>query len=48
MGTDVAALYVAIMYGLYALVGIAVLTVLEWALRTVRPRRSESVEEGDL
>jgi hypothetical protein len=42
-GVGVSALYVAIMYGLYAPVGIAVLTVLEWGLRTVRQQQSESM-----
>jgi hypothetical protein len=42
-GVGVSALYVAIMYGLYASIGIAVLTVLEWTLRMVRQRHPESV-----
>jgi hypothetical protein len=42
-GVGVSALYVAVLYGPYALVGIAVLTLCEWVLRTVRLRRSESV-----
>jgi hypothetical protein len=44
-GAGVSALYVAIMYGLYALVGIPILAFLEWALRTVRLRRPESAGE---
>lgn len=44
-GVGVSALYVGIMYGLYALVGIAVLTVLEWILRSVRQRRLEPADE---
>jgi hypothetical protein len=42
MGTGVSALYVGLMYGLYVPAGIAVLAILEWALRTVRVRWSES------
>jgi hypothetical protein len=38
----VSALYVGIMYGLYAPIGIAILAVLEWTLRMIRPRRPES------
>lgn len=38
-GVGVSALYVGIMYGLFALAGIAILTVLEWILRSVRQRR---------
>ncbi|HET7324065.1 MAG TPA: hypothetical protein VFJ06_07025 [Halococcus sp.] len=41
-GAGVSALYVGSMYGLFALVGIAVLTVLEWTLRAVRLRWLES------
>lgn len=41
-GAGVSALYVAIMYGLYALIGIAVLTILEWGLRTARVRWTKS------
>jgi hypothetical protein len=36
------ALYVGVMYGPFALAGIAILTGLEQALRTVRPRQPES------
>ena len=42
-GTGVSALYVAIMYGLYAPVGLAVLAVLEWSLRSVRQQQPESI-----
>lgn len=43
-GSGVSALYVGIMYGFYyALGGIAVLTILEWGLRTVRVRWTKSV-----
>jgi hypothetical protein len=38
----VSALYVGAMYGLYAPIGIAILAALEWALRMVWPRQSES------
>jgi hypothetical protein len=42
-GAGVSALYLAIMYGLYyALAGIAVLTILEWTLRMIRVRWTES------
>ncbi len=37
-GVGVSSLYVGIMYGLFALAGIAILTVLEWILRSVRQR----------
>lgn len=43
-GVGVSALYVGIMYGLFALAGIAVLTALEWVLRSVRQRRPEPVD----
>ncbi|RRJ28921.1 hypothetical protein [Halocatena pleomorpha] len=43
-GVGVSALYVGILYGPYALVGIAVLTALEWVVRLGRQRRVESVQ----
>ncbi|UPM44957.1 hypothetical protein [Halocatena salina] len=43
-GVGVSALYVGIMYGLFALAGIAVLTVLEWILRAARQRRLVPVD----
>ena len=42
-GTGVSALYVGIMYGLYAPIGIAILAVLEWSVRSVWQRRPESI-----
>jgi hypothetical protein len=42
MDVGVSALYVGVMYSPFALAGIAVLTGLEQALRTVRPRGPES------
>ncbi|WP_049998561.1 hypothetical protein [Halococcus sediminicola] len=45
-GAGVSALYVAIMYGLYAPIGIAILAVLEWSLRSVRQQRPKSIGEN--
>ena len=43
-GTGVSALYVGVMYGMYALVGLGILAILEWGLRTVRLRREAHVD----
>ena len=45
-GAGVSALYVAIMYGLYASIGIAILAVIEWSLRSVRQQRPKSIGEN--
>lgn len=45
-GAGVSALYVAIMYGLYAPIGIAILAVIEWSLRSVRQQRPKSIGEN--
>lgn len=43
-GAGVSALYVGIMYGMFAFVGIAILTILEWTLRTVQLRLEVHVD----
>ena len=40
----VSALYIEVMYGMYAFVGLGVLAILEWGLRTVRLQREAHVD----